>query len=74
MATAKWVERAMNLAIKRVRLEQASIHLDPNKPFDDDTEQVREALRLYTETWIIPLLRAVRDGDSATAMQFTRGR
>lgn len=58
----KWVQRAMNTAIRKVRFESASIRL-PGTPFPgDDTEVIREATRLYVETWVIPLMEAVRDG------------
>lgn len=57
----KWVQRAMNKAISRVRFETASVRL-PETPFPrDDTEKIREATKLYVETWIVPLLEAVRD-------------
>jgi len=69
----KWIQRAMNLAIRRIRFEQASLHLDKDRVFDDDTEQIREATRLYVESWIVPLLKKVRDGDYAGADFSCRG-
>jgi len=57
----KWVKRAMDKAISRVRFEHAAIRL-PGTPFPaTDTDTVREATKLYVETWIVPLLEAVRD-------------
>lgn len=69
---------ALNLLIKRVRLEKACITFTAeqrqaigerrmNGPFalgtkDGDTGEIREALQRYTETWIVPLLEAIRDG------------
>lgn len=64
---SKWVKRAMEVAIKRARFEGAFIRL-PDTPFPDtDTAVIRESTRLYVETWLVPLLEAVRDGDVETA-------
>lgn len=69
--TPRWARKAMDKAISRVRFESASIRL-PGTPFGkDDTEAIREATRLYTETWIVPLLKAVRDGNRAAAERMT---
>jgi len=63
----KWIQRAMDKAISRARYEDAGLRL-PGTPFPDtDTEVIREATRLYVETWLVPLLAAVRDGDVGTA-------
>ena len=65
--TSKWVQRSMNKAISRVRFERASIRL-PDTPFpENDTELIREVTKLYVETWIVPLLEAVRDGKKDVA-------
>jgi hypothetical protein len=62
----KWVQRAMDIAIKRVRFENAYVRL-PETPFpQDDTEKIREATKVYIETWVVPLLKAVRDNDRGT--------
>ena len=67
MATApKWVQRAMNKAISRVRFEHAAIRLPGTSFPDTDTDTVREATQLYVETWIVPLLEAVRDNNQPT--------
>jgi hypothetical protein len=62
----------MDLLIERVRYETASLSLDPEDSFSEDTQAIRDATELYTRTWIIPLLEAVRDGDRATAEMMTR--
>lgn len=61
----KWVQRAMNKAISRVRFETASVRLPETPLSRDDTEKIREATKLYVETWIVPLLEAVRDNNRA---------
>ena len=68
----KWVIAAMNGAISKVRLENAVLRLKGTSLFSDDTAKIRNATRLYVETWIVPLLEAVRDGDRHTANNFTR--
>lgn len=57
----------METAIKRARFEGAYIRL-PDTPLPEaDTAVIREATRVYVETWLVPLLEAVRDGDVETA-------
>lgn len=69
----KWVKRAMNLAIRRARYENASIRL-PGTPFgEDDTDVIQEATRLYVDTWLIPLLKGVRDGNRQMVISFCQG-
>ena len=63
MKPPKYVQRAMDLAISRVRFETASLRLPGTDFGDDDTEVIREATELYMETWVVRLLKAVRDGD-----------
>ena len=62
MTTPKWVQRSMNKAISRVRFETAVIRLPDTIFPEHDTELIREATRLYVESWIVPLLESVRDG------------
>lgn len=62
----RYLKTAMDTLIKRVRFENASLTL-PGHSMDkakEDTEAIRESTLLYTETWVVPLLRAVRDGDT----------
>jgi len=65
--THEWVRRAMDKAIDRVRLKNASIRLPTTQFPDDDTDAIREAMKLYVETWIVPMLEAVRDGKQREA-------
>jgi len=71
MSQPKWVKRAMDLAISRVRYERASLNFEGSE-FGADTQAIRDATELYTFTWITPLLEAVRDGDRETAEMMTR--
>jgi hypothetical protein len=66
----KWVQQAMERAISEVRYEGAKLTLPGSAAFNDDTPVIRKATRLYTESWIIPLLEAVRDGDAGLAKMF----
>lgn len=63
----KWVQRAMNMAIKRARFEGACLRLSGTPFPKTDTLEIREATREYVETWLVPLLEAVRDGELETA-------
>lgn len=77
----RWQQRACDLLLKRVQYETASIgftraQLDAmaQRPryLADDTDELRAATRLYTQTWIVPLLEALRDGDRETAELYLR--
>lgn len=46
-----------------VRYESACFHLPGRGMGDDDTPAIREATRLYVETWVVPLIDAMESGD-----------
>ena len=65
---SKTVQRACQLLKARARFERAAFRL-PGSALSDadrDTKLIREATRLYTETWIVPLLDAIERGDLRT--------
>lgn len=58
------LESACQLLISRVRFEQAVLRL-PTTPFpEDDTPAIREATRLYVESWVVPIIEAIGRGDA----------
>ena len=67
-------KKACALLISRVRFEKASLTLPHNETPNSDTEVVRMVTKLYTESWIIPLLEGIRDGDTELLKVMTRGR
>ena len=73
MATSKTVQAACDTLIKRVRFETASLQLQRSlsHAFDNDTAAIREATRIYTETWIVPMLRAIKANDLDTMRLLT---
>lgn len=55
----------------RVRYRRASMRL-PGTPFpDDDTAVIREATRLYVESWIVPIIDAIEAGDTDALRMMT---
>ena len=64
MKVPKTVEQACGLLIKRVRFETAELTL-PDAPLGNDTLRIQEATGLYVESWIVPILKLIRDGDLA---------
>lgn len=76
MKQSKTVQAACNLLIDRVQFKTAKFR-DPGVVWstmsqDQYTDQLREATRLYTDTWVVPLLRAIRDGDTYRLQQAVR--
>ena len=64
MKQSKTVVRACDLIISRIRFETAVLSLsDSLKDRDEDTEKIRTATKLYVETWIVPLLELIRNGE-----------
>lgn len=80
MSSTKWETDAIEKVIERVRWKTAVFRrICCNDPKDKlpATEAevdafVRERTRIYVESWIVPLLEAVRDGDRETAEALTR--
>lgn len=64
MKQGKTVQKACDHLINKVRFKKAKFRLGTNRLSNDaDTAAICEATRLYTETWVVPLLEAIRDGD-----------
>lgn len=69
---SKAVQRACHLLRKRVRFEMAELHLPPDIGLSD-TDRIRDACRLYTETWVVPLINAIERGDVHFMKSVQRG-
>jgi len=59
----KTVQAACQVLRRRVRYRDAGLRLQPAEFDRDDTAAIREATRVYTETWIVPLLDAIELND-----------
>ncbi len=67
----KW---ACDLLIKRVRYETACLQL-PGSSLDEtdrDTAIIRRSTEVFTESWIVPLLEAIRDGNYEAVYEMVR--
>ena len=65
MLVNRTLSTACDVLRSKVRYETAYLHLpstDPCSP-NSDTVAIREATRLYVETWIVPIIDAIQDGD-----------
>ena len=63
MNKEKCIKKACQVLRRKVRFDGAKISL-PNTPFmSDDTAAIREATRLYVESWIVPLIDCIESGD-----------
>ncbi len=69
MKTTKAIQKACQVLRHRVRYKSASLRLPGSN--NDDTLQIRAAVRLYVETWIVPILDAIEDGDMAKLREIT---
>ena len=64
------INKACQVLRRRVRFDGARISL-PATPFPgDDTAEIRAATKLYTETWIVPLLDAIESGDLSLVHEY----
>lgn len=83
----KAVQRACDLLIRLVRFDtdrkdvdgsslMAGLYLPEGykaKGFPEgDTLAIREATRIYVETWIVPILEAIRTGDTRLLQELRR--
>lgn len=71
MKQPKTIESACDLLISRVRYERAGLSLPkgdgtPHTSSEEDTQAIRDATSLYVETWIVPMLQAIKEGDLKT--------
>ena len=57
--------RACDVLRSRVRYEAAHLRLPGRETMAaNDTALIREATRLYVETWIVPLINAMQTGSA----------
>ena len=63
MKQSKKIQDACRVLRARVRFENAGLRL-PGNPFgSDQTAEIRKATRIYVESWIVPLLDAIEEGN-----------
>jgi len=61
---SKTFSRACDTLRSRVRFETAHLRFPSNHILaTNDTPVIREATRLYVETWVVPLIDAMQRGD-----------
>jgi hypothetical protein len=58
------IQKACQVLRRRVRYDRAALRLESTRFPKDDTAEIREATRLYVETWIVPLLDMIEVGDT----------
>lgn len=63
-------KKACQVLRRRARFENASIALPTTQFPGDDTQAIREATRLYVESWIVPLLDAIESEDYSVVKRF----
>ena len=68
-----YVKRACETLLSKVRYEKASFTLYDHciSESKTDTAAIKAATQLYVETWIVPLIEAIRDGDKKKAEDLT---
>ncbi len=67
MIPSRNVQRACRILRARVRYANAGLYLPGNETIGKhDTVAIQHATRLYTESWIVPLLDAIETGDTAS--------
>ena len=64
MKQSKAIIRACQVLRWRVRFRNASLTLPKAEPGLTDTDRIRAAAHLYTESWIVPLLDAIETGNT----------
>lgn len=68
------VIEACNELIKKVRFERAGFTLGDHwlSEIDRDTAAIKAATKNYMESWVVPLLEAIRDGDTKMLREYLR--
>ncbi|MEM8737257.1 MAG: hypothetical protein AAGG38_02100 [Planctomycetota bacterium] len=76
----RWQQRAAQYLIDRAKFEKSSVgftaeqlaELNQRRRYmPNDSDIIGEAVALYVDSWIIPVLEALRDGDRETAEAYT---
>lgn len=58
------LQAACRVLRHRVLFKSAGFTLPGSPYMQDDTAVIREATRLYTQSWVIPILDAIETGDT----------
>lgn len=64
------IKKACQVLRKRVRFDGAGLRLPTTEFPNDDTPAIKEATRIYTESWIIPLIDCIESGDMSPIKKF----
>ena len=65
--TSKTLQKACQTLRDKVRFRTASFKLPGERmASEESTAIIREATRLYVESWIIPIIDAIEKGDTRT--------
>jgi ubiquinone/menaquinone biosynthesis C-methylase UbiE len=67
---SKAVRKACRVLRYRVRFESAFLQLPCTSSPGDDTKEIREATRLYMESWVVPILDMIESGDTKAMQSF----
>lgn len=71
MKTSKVVKQACRVLRRNVRFKNANLRIDRENLNSDDTQKIREATRLYVESWIIPIIDMIEQGKTQELADFT---
>lgn len=70
MTKQEYLEKACQILRKRVRFSDAGLRLPTTQFPGDDTPAIREATKLYVETWIVPLIDCIESDDFARIREY----
>ena len=67
MQQSKTIKEACRILLVKVRFERAGF-TKPGEYMSDEiyTQEIQESTKRYTESWIVPIIEAIRDGDIKT--------
>ena len=66
MKQTETMKRACQVLRSKINLRNASVRLASTEFPKDDTEEIREALKLYLDSWVHPIIDAIEAGDMRT--------
>jgi hypothetical protein len=74
MKVSYTLKHACEVLRRRVQYTDAGLTLPGNyiNSTREDTEAIREATRLYVDSWILPIIDAIESGDTKTLREFTQ--
>lgn len=69
------IQKACQVLRRKVRYKNASFSLSNEVGMwnPEDTEAIRKATKLYTESWVVPILDYIETGDMIGLRRFIHG-